>query len=203
MSTVSLWKAVRMSAQLVYISPEMALSNSFSKLWKDANFRKRLQAIVVDEAHCIDEWGKEFRPQYRELSQLRHYTSQDVPFVSCTATCTSKTFNIIWHSLGYGHRPFWGIDMGSRRPNLVFLTHVLENVKNPVLDILNILPEVLDTNTQCEAINKSLFILTVRRPAVSLFGLFERSSWNIFETVFNHFHQMAPRLPRHHAGKVS
>jgi superfamily II DNA helicase RecQ len=156
-STVSLWKAVRTSAQLVYISPEMALSNSFSKLWKDANFRKRLQAIVVDEAHCIDEWGEEFRPQYRELSQLRHYTGQDVPFVSCTATCTSKTFNIIWHSLGYSHRPFWGIDVGSGRPNLVFLTRVLENVKNPVLDILNILPEVLDTNTQCEAINKSLF----------------------------------------------
>jgi len=102
-STASLWKAARTSAQLVYIPPEMALSNSFSKLWKDANFQKRLQAIVVDEAHCIDEWGEEFRPQYRELSRLRHYTGQDVPFVACTATCTSKTFDIIWHSLGYGH----------------------------------------------------------------------------------------------------
>jgi superfamily II DNA helicase RecQ len=50
-----------------------------------------------------------------------------------------------------------GIDVGSGRPNLVFLTRVLENIKNPVLDILNILPEVLDTNTQREAIDKSLF----------------------------------------------
>ena len=47
--------------------------------------------------------------------------------------------------------------MGSGRLNLVFLTHVFENVKNPVLNILNILPKVLDTNTQCEAIDKSLF----------------------------------------------
>ena len=43
--------------------------------------------------------------------------------------------------------------MGSGRPNLVFLTRVLENVKNPV----NILPKVLNTNTQREAIDKSLF----------------------------------------------
>jgi len=63
-NTASLWKAACTSAQLVYILPEMALSDSFAKLWKDASFRKRLQAIVVDEGHCIDKWGKEFRPQY-------------------------------------------------------------------------------------------------------------------------------------------
>ena len=155
-STTSLWKAARTNAQLVYISPEMALSDSFSKLWKDASFRKRLQAIVVDEAHCIDEWGEEFRPPYRELSRLRHYTGQDVPFVACTATCTSKTFDIIWQSLGFGHRPFWGLDVGCGRPNLLFLTRVLKNINNPVLDVLNILPPVLDVNTPRTAIDKSI-----------------------------------------------
>lgn len=78
---------------------------------------------------------------------LCHYTGQDIPFVACTATCTSKTFDIIWQSLGYGHRPFWGIDVGCGRPNLLFLTRVLENVNNPVLDVLNILPEKFDENT--------------------------------------------------------
>lgn len=156
-STASLWKAARTSAQLIYISPEMALSVGFTKLWKDAGFRKRLQAIVIDEAHCVDEWGEEFRPQYRELSRLRHYTGQDVPFVACTATCSSKTFDIIWQSLGFGHRPFWGIDVGCGRPNLLFLTRVLENTTNPVLDVLNILPQVLDANTSRDAIDKSLF----------------------------------------------
>jgi superfamily II DNA helicase RecQ len=92
--TASLWKTPRTNAQLVYISPEMALSDSFTKLWKDTGFRKRLQVIVVDEAHCIDEWGEEFRPLYRGLSTLLHYTGQDIPFVACTATCMSRTFDI-------------------------------------------------------------------------------------------------------------
>ena len=157
-STMSLWKVVRTSAQLIYVSPEMALSDSFTKLWKDVNFWKCLQAIVVNEAHCINEWGEEFWPQYWQLSQLWHYTGQDVPFVACTTTCTSKTFDVIWHSLGYGHWPFWGIDVESERLNLLFLTRILENVKNLVLDVLNILPKVLDVNTPCEAIDKSLFL---------------------------------------------
>jgi superfamily II DNA helicase RecQ len=54
-STASLWKAAHTTAQLIYISPEMALSVSFTKLWKNASFRKRLQAIVIDEVHCVDE----------------------------------------------------------------------------------------------------------------------------------------------------
>jgi hypothetical protein len=80
-----------------------------------------------------------------------------LPFIACTATCTSKTFNIIWQSLGFGHWPFWGIDVGCGRPNLLFLTQALENTTNPVLDVLNILPQVLDANTPRKAINKSLF----------------------------------------------
>ena len=51
---IPIWKA-----QMVYISPKMALSESFFKLWKDAKFRKCVQAVIINEAHCIDEWGDE------------------------------------------------------------------------------------------------------------------------------------------------
>jgi superfamily II DNA helicase RecQ len=89
---------------MVYMSPEMVLSESFSKLWKDSQFRTRLTAVIVDEAHCIDEWGgDDFRPEYRQLERLRIFTSQEVPIVCCTATATTSTFNIIWKTLGYGN----------------------------------------------------------------------------------------------------
>ncbi|KAJ7600882.1 hypothetical protein C8J56DRAFT_768845 [Mycena floridula] len=117
----------------------MALSDSFSSLWKDPKFRRRLTAMVVDEAHCIDEWGSDkFRPLYRQLHTLRGYSGQEVPFVACTATCQTSTFETVWTSLGFGTRPFWGLDVGCDRPNLLFITRELQNIKNPVLDVLNL-----------------------------------------------------------------
>ncbi|PBK94149.1 hypothetical protein ARMGADRAFT_890269, partial [Armillaria gallica] len=82
-----------------------------------------LTAIVMDEAHCIDEWGDNaFHPMYRKLGDALHgFTGSDIPFVTCTATCQTATFNRIWSLLGYGHRPFWGIDVGTDRHNLLYL----------------------------------------------------------------------------------
>jgi superfamily II DNA helicase RecQ len=156
--TADLWKRARTSAAMVYMSPEMALSPSFQKLWKDSRFRTRLTAIVVDEAHCIAEWGGEdFRPAYRLLETLQSYTGHEVPVVACTATCTTKTFDLIWTTLGYGHRPFWGLDVGSDRPNLLYITRILENPKNPLLDILNLLPNDLAADSPLDAIPKCIF----------------------------------------------
>lgn len=54
------------------MSSEMALSDSFQKLWKDGQLRTRLTALVVHEARCINEWGvDDFRPLYRKLEILR------------------------------------------------------------------------------------------------------------------------------------
>ncbi len=142
---------------MVYLSPEMALSMSFQKLWKDVKFRHRLTAIVVDEAHCIDEWGgDDFRPLYHKLSTLRQYSGQDVPFVACTATCQMSTFQMIWDTLDYGCRPFWGVDVGCDRPNLLFITRVLQNPNKPILDILNLLPSTLSTEMKLEEIDKGI-----------------------------------------------
>ncbi|RDX42630.1 P-loop containing nucleoside triphosphate hydrolase protein, partial [Lentinus brumalis] len=88
-----LWDTARTTAQLLYLSPEMAQSDGFAKLWKNNQFRRRLQAVAVDEAHCVEEWGTDdFRPQYRSLYLLRHYTGQEIPFVAFTATCMTSTF---------------------------------------------------------------------------------------------------------------
>ncbi|KAJ7775042.1 P-loop containing nucleoside triphosphate hydrolase protein [Mycena metata] len=152
----TVWKKVEKSAQLVYISPEMALSDRFGKLWMAPKFRGRVNALIVDEAHCIDEWGEEFRPMYRQLHRLRSFTGQEVPFVACTATCTTNTFNIIWSSLGFGHRPFWGLDAGSDRANLFFQTRPLTNIQEPILDILNLLPPDLDDKSERSSIPKIL-----------------------------------------------
>jgi superfamily II DNA helicase RecQ len=92
--------------------------------------------------------GEEFCPIYKKLHRLRDFTGhwQEVPFVACTATvpCTTHTFNVIWNSLAFGHRPFWGLAAGCDRNNLFYLTRTLQNVSNSILDVLNILPANLE-----------------------------------------------------------
>ncbi|KJA15503.1 hypothetical protein HYPSUDRAFT_149055 [Hypholoma sublateritium FD-334 SS-4] len=137
----------------------MALGENFCKLWQDSSFRSKVQAIVVDEAHCIVEWGDKFRKEYSGLAKLQDYIGQEIPILACTATCSSKTFEVIWSSLAFGFRPFWGLDVGVDRKNLSFIVHVLENTANPVLDALNILPAPIpeDINIPNTVLPKSLF----------------------------------------------
>ena len=80
--TTSTWEHIRTSANLVYMSPEISRSALFTqKLWKDAKFRKRVATFIVDEVHCIDEWGEDdFRSAYRLLSDVRRFLGLDVPF---------------------------------------------------------------------------------------------------------------------------
>ncbi|KAJ3543662.1 hypothetical protein NMY22_g3064 [Coprinellus aureogranulatus] len=155
--TASLWDQARRTAALVYISPEMALSESFAKLWKDAKFRSRLTAVVVDEAHCVDEWGTDdFRPDYSKLSALRHFTGRDIPFLACTATASTSTFDSLWSTLKFGSRPFWGIDVGVDRPNLLFQVRGLANPTSPLIDILNFLPSEITAETKPADLPKCL-----------------------------------------------
>lgn len=153
-----MWSRLRRGKdQLYYVSPEMALGDTFSLMWKDASFRARVQAVIVDEAHCIAEWGDEFRKEYAGLAQLRNYIGQEIPVVACTATCSTDTFNIIWKSLLFGFRPFWGLDVGCDRKNLSFIIRVLENTANPILDVLSVFPPSIPSDAPPSILPKCLF----------------------------------------------
>jgi ATP-dependent DNA helicase RecQ len=69
----------------LYLSPERLQTKLFIERFK----LMKVALIVVDEAHCISEWGHDFRPPYRKISNLREI-HKDVPFIALTATATEK-----------------------------------------------------------------------------------------------------------------
>ena len=71
--------------KLLYAAPERVMTPGFIADLK----RWNIQRIAVDEAHCISEWGHDFRPEYRQLAQLRAHLP-GVPFLALTATATPK-----------------------------------------------------------------------------------------------------------------
>ncbi|TDL28995.1 P-loop containing nucleoside triphosphate hydrolase protein, partial [Rickenella mellea] len=148
--TRSIWADVMTGKyQLVYISPEMALSRSFEALWDNIKFREKISAIIVDEAHCADEWADEFREKYKELNRLRVYTGLEIPFCSFTATAGSKTFDVLWERFGYGSRPFWGVDTISNDtrlsdiPKCLFYFDSIAECTDAVSTLRRCLPESL------------------------------------------------------------
>lgn len=71
--------------RLLYVAPERAMLESFLNDVKNWN----VNLIAVDEAHCISEWGHDFRPEYRQLVELRKLMPH-VPFMALTATATTR-----------------------------------------------------------------------------------------------------------------
>src|SRR5438552_2584027 len=71
--------------QLLYVAPERLMLDTFLERARNWNVAQ----IAIDEAHCISEWGHDFRPEYRELKKLRRHLP-DVPIMALTATATQR-----------------------------------------------------------------------------------------------------------------
>ena len=71
--------------RLLYVAPERLMVPTFLEKLRQWN----VQLVAIDEAHCISEWGHDFRPEYRQISQLRKELP-GVPFMALTATATGR-----------------------------------------------------------------------------------------------------------------
>jgi ATP-dependent DNA helicase RecQ len=71
--------------RLLYVAPERLMLETFL----DRALNWNIAQIAIDEAHCISEWGHDFRPEYRELKKLRKHLP-DVPIMALTATATER-----------------------------------------------------------------------------------------------------------------
>jgi ATP-dependent DNA helicase RecQ len=82
------WRGLhRGEYRMLYVAPERLMLETFLERalnWNIAQF-------AIDEAHCISEWGHDFRPEFRELKKLRTH-SPDVPIMALTATATRPQF---------------------------------------------------------------------------------------------------------------
>jgi ATP-dependent DNA helicase RecQ len=71
--------------RLLYVAPERALMPSFLRVLP----RWDVRLLAVDEAHCVSEWGHEFRPEYRRIAELRRHVPK-APVLALTATATER-----------------------------------------------------------------------------------------------------------------
>lgn len=113
--------------KFLYVSPERLGTTLFRRYVREMN----VSFIVVDEAHCISQWGYDFRPDYLQIGELREIV--DAPVIALTATATPKVAEDIMDRLGFGERNL--IKSGFERPNLSYIVRRCEDKLGQLLNI--------------------------------------------------------------------
>ena len=75
--------------KLLYIAPERLFTSSFQNLLNQLSQKVGISTFAIDEAHCVSEWGHDFRPEYRQLFQLKQRYPQ-ISIIALTATATQR-----------------------------------------------------------------------------------------------------------------
>lgn len=111
-------KAVRTNLKFLYITPEQAATKFFQDLLQTLHKHNKLAYFAVDEAHCVSQWGHDFRPDYLKLGELRSKYS-DVIWLALTATASREVKEDIYKQLRL-HQPVAQFSTPSFRKNLFY-----------------------------------------------------------------------------------
>lgn len=120
--------------KLLYISPERISSDLFQIKLKHI----KVSFITVDEAHCISQWGYDFRPSYLQIAVIRKLVP-NVPILALTATATLDVIDDIQERLGFTEKNVFR--MSFERKNLVYVVRQAEDKEAEMVHILQSIPK--------------------------------------------------------------
>ena len=115
--------------KFLYVSPERLGTALFRRYVGQMN----VSYIVVDEAHCISQWGYDFRPDYLKIGELRDFV--DAPVIALTATATPQVADDIMTRLRFEKKNL--LKSGFERPNLSYIVRKCEDKKGQMISICN------------------------------------------------------------------
>lgn len=118
-------------SKILYISPERLRSQNFILELRQWD----ISLIVVDEAHCISQWGYDFRPSYLNIRSLREIAGREIPVLALTASATPDVRDDIAKNLGFA--PDWHLHkLSFARDNLSYIVRRTADKDGKLLEVL-------------------------------------------------------------------
>lgn len=117
--------------KFLYVSPERLQTDIFIERFK----QMKVSLIAIDEAHCISQWGYDFRPPYLKIADLRQW-QPNIPFLALTATATPQVSADIVEKLAF-KKPITVFQKSFARENLSFVVRKTDNKERKLLEILS------------------------------------------------------------------
>ena len=122
--------------KLLYVSPERLQTELFTERVRKMN----INLLAVDEAHCISQWGYDFRPSYLRIAEFKEANLPKVTTIALTATATEAVVVDIAEKLSLKNPQIFKASFA--RDNLVFAVRKVENKERKLVEILNKVPGV-------------------------------------------------------------
>ncbi len=116
--------------KLLYVAPESLIKEEYLDFLKEV----KISFVAIDEAHCISEWGHDFRPEYRNLKLIIDKVA-DVPVIALTATATPKVQDDIQKTLGMTDAKVFKESFN--RPNLFYEVRPKVNIDKEIVRFIN------------------------------------------------------------------
>lgn len=116
--------------KLLYVAPESLIKEEYQDFLKGVE----ISFVAIDEAHCISEWGHDFRPEYRNLKTIIDKIA-DVPVIALTATATPKVQDDIQKTLGMSNATVFKESFN--RPNLYYEVRPKVNIDREIVKFVN------------------------------------------------------------------
>src|SRR5690606_7622672 len=114
--------------KLLYVAPESLTKDEYVDFLRSV----KVSFMAIDEAHCISEWGHDFRPEYRNLRQIIGRIGDNIPIIALTATATPKVQEDVLKNLGIPNAKVFKASFN--RPNLYY--EIRPKTKNVDADII-------------------------------------------------------------------
>ncbi|MBR5856629.1 MAG: RecQ family ATP-dependent DNA helicase [Bacteroidales bacterium] len=130
---IALDNAIYGDFKFLYVSPERLQT----QLFKERVRRMQISYLVVDEAHCISQWGYDFRPAYLEIKEIKSIIG-DVPTIALTATATKSVAEDIMRILNFAEPNI--ISSGFERKNLSYVVRNVDDKFGNMLKVCNGVP---------------------------------------------------------------
>ena len=116
--------------KILYVAPESLTKEENIEFFKSI----KISFVAVDEAHCISEWGHDFRPEYRRIKEMVEVIDNQIPVMALTATATPKVQTDIRKNLGMDNANVFKDSFN--RPNLFYEVRPKKNTEKQIIGLL-------------------------------------------------------------------
>ncbi|KZV61279.1 P-loop containing nucleoside triphosphate hydrolase protein [Peniophora sp. CONT] len=182
--------------QIVITSPEMCLLQpEFREVLDNPRKKRKIAAFIIDEAHCIVQWGDKFRVSYSSLGTLRAFVPGRVPFLVTSATLTPHDLHDIRKSVHMQRHASYHLNLGNDRPNIEWSVHHMKAGKSDTGALFFLVPD--ETGPEAELQRGVVFFDDIGVSMEALRDFREQLPEHLRERVACYHAQRGPDTKKH------